>query len=149
MIFVNNNNHGHATLNLATTDAYLKAVPNEPGATQPPATADGGLCVALDAWDGTVLWTFTNPAKDQAGRNAWSLNPITLANGVVMYASMDPATGQLFMLRATDGKLLGSYALGTSSACGPAVVDGVVYSGTGYSNFALGAAGTKVVALTV
>jgi polyvinyl alcohol dehydrogenase (cytochrome) len=147
MVFVNNNNFGHVTLNLATTEAYLKAVPNEARATEPPTTADGGLCVALDAWDGAIKWSFTNPKRDQANRNAWSLNPITLVNGVVMYASMDP-TGELFMLRAENGQLLAQYTLGASSACGPAVVDGVVYTGTGYSNFALGAAGTKVMALT-
>lgn len=123
-------------------------MPNTLGSTQPPTSTDGGLCVALDAWDGTVLWTFANPSLDQSGRHAWSLNPITLANGVVVYASMDP-TGQLYMLGAADGKLLGRYALGASSACGPAVVDGVVYTGTGYSNFALGTPGTKVVALEV
>ena len=61
---------------------------------------------------------------------------------------MDPK-GTLFMLKAADGQLLGSYPLGASSACGPAIADGVVYSGTGYSNFAQGADGTKVVALTV
>jgi polyvinyl alcohol dehydrogenase (cytochrome) len=148
LVYVSNNNQGNAKIDFQGADAYLKPVPNVKGEKAPPASTNGGLCVALDAWDGTVRWTFANPALDQSGRNAKSLAPITVANGVLAYASMDP-TGRLFMLRATDGKLLGSYDLGASSACGPAIVDGVLYSGTGYTNFALGTAGTKVVALTV
>jgi outer membrane protein assembly factor BamB len=146
MVFVNNNNSPHAPLDLRGADAYLKPVPNQPGTASPPAAADGGLCAALSAWDGTVAWTFTNPALDANGRNGWSLSPMTVANGVVLYASMDPA-GTLFLLRAADGALLGSYTLGASSACGPAVVNGVVFAGTGYSNFALGSPGTRLVAL--
>jgi hypothetical protein len=93
-----------------------------------------------------VLWTFANPARDGAGRNAWSLAPVTVANGVVLYASADPS-GTLFMVGAAGGGLLGRYELGASSACGPAVVGGVVFSGSGYSTFGLGSSGTKVVAL--
>jgi polyvinyl alcohol dehydrogenase (cytochrome) len=147
-VYGNNNNYGHVALDLAGADAYLKPVPNAPGAAAPPATANGGHLTALDAWDGSIKWTFTNPAKDNAGKDAWSLAPVTVANGVVLYASAD-TKGTLFALNAADGKLLGSYELGASSACGPAVVDGVVYSGTGYSNFALGVPGTKVIALQV
>ncbi|KAI8475329.1 MAG: quinon protein alcohol dehydrogenase-like superfamily [Monoraphidium minutum] len=148
LIYVNNNNMGNIMLDFAGADAYLKPVPNALNATAPPTSANGGLCVALDAWDGAVVWSFPNPTRDQGGRNAKSLSPITVANGVVAYASMDPA-GSLFMLKAADGKLLGSYGLGASSACGPAIVGGIVYSGSGYSNFALGADGTKVTALTI
>lgn len=135
---------------LKTTDRYLRAVPNTPGASSAPANATGGLLVALSAFDGAIRWTFTNPATDRTGFNAWSLNPVTLvgqgSGAVVLTASMDPA-GKMFALKASNGKLLGTYELGASSACGPSVVDGVVYTGTGYSNFGLGAAGTKVVAL--
>lgn len=159
-VYFSNNNHERQKIDFAGEHAYLKPVPkalihvSSPGRGKeaapppPPASAEGGLCVALDAWDGAVKWTFANPARDQAGRAARSLAPVTVANGVVAYASMDPK-GTLFLLRAADGKLLGSYELGASSACGPAVVDGVVYSGSGYSNFAQGGEGTKVVALAV
>ncbi|KIY99021.1 hypothetical protein MNEG_8939 [Monoraphidium neglectum] len=148
LVYVSNNNMYNTKVDFQGADAYLKPVPNVKGEKVAPASTNGGLCVALDAWDGTVRWTFANPMLDQAGRNAKSLAAITVANGVLTYASMDP-TGRLFMLRATDGKLLGSYDLGASSACGPSIVDGVLYSGTGYTNFALGTAGTKVIALTV
>lgn len=58
---------------------------------------------------------------------------MTVANGVVLYPSMD-AVGTLFFLDAASGKLLGSFASGASAACGPSVVDGVVYMGSGYLN---------------
>lgn len=143
-----NNNFERVFLNFTGPDSYLRPVPTTLGGRRPPASAEGGLLVALDAWDGAVKWTFPNPALDQTQRNAWSLAAVTLANGVVLYASADPA-GTLFAVRATDGRLLGSYQLGASSACGPAVADGMVWSGTGYENFGLGTRGNKVVALEV
>lgn len=50
---------------------------------------------------------------------------------------MDEA-GTLFFLDALTGKLLNSYATGGSNACGASVVDGVVYTGSGYLNYGLG-----------
>ena len=50
-----------------------------------------------------------------------------------MYGSMD-AKGTLFFLDAPNGKLLGSFETGASLACGPSVVDGVVFTGSGYLN---------------
>lgn len=44
------------------------------------------------------------------------------------------AMGALFFLEAATGKLLSSYDTGASDACGPSVVDGVVYTGSGYLN---------------
>lgn len=147
-MYVSNNNFYKTVLNFTGSDAYLRPVPNTPGARTPPASADGGLLVTLDAWDGAVKWTFPNSAKDQSGTAAWTLAAVTVANGVVFYPSADPA-GTLFALRAADGRLLGNYSLGASLACGPAVVDGVLYSGLGYENFGLGTRGTQVVALEV
>ncbi|GBF89065.1 hypothetical protein Rsub_01782 [Raphidocelis subcapitata] len=147
-VYVNNNNAFRLRLDFAGVDAYLKPVPNAPGAASPPSSSDAGLTVALSAFDGAVRWSFVNPGADQAGRGAGVLSPVTVANGVVLTASMDPA-GSLFALRASDGALLGSWPLGASSACGPAVVDGVVYTGSGYSTFAQGSAGTRVTALEV
>jgi hypothetical protein len=57
-VYVNNNNYGHATLDFSGADAYLKPVPNEAGATSPPASANGGLLSALDAWDGKARLPF-------------------------------------------------------------------------------------------
>lgn len=93
-VYVNNNNHGHASLDLKGADKYLRAVPNTAGASKAPANATGGLLTALSAFDGAVRWTFTNPARDGSGQyDAWSLAPVTLvgsgSSAVVLYASMD------------------------------------------------------------
>ena len=79
--------------------------------------------------------SFLNPTA-QVGdptRQALSQGPVTVAGGVVFYPVMD-AAGTLFFLDAPTGKLLGSYATGATDACGPSIVDGVVYTGSGYSN---------------
>ena len=63
--------------------AVLKAVPNTVGAVAPPASANGGLVAALDAYTGDVQWAFTNPAlqNGDATKNALSQSPVTVANG--------------------------------------------------------------------
>ena len=56
---------------------------------------------------------------------------------------MDP-DGTLFMLDARTGKLLNSFKTGQTTGCGPAVVNGKVYVGSGYANFGLGLPGNKL-----
>ena len=51
-VYVVNNNFFHKPLDLVD----LKAVPNEPGATAPPASANGGHITALYSVDGSVVW---------------------------------------------------------------------------------------------
>lgn len=93
-VYVSNSNSYHEQLNLT----YLQAVPNAPGATSPPSNANGGFAAALDAFDGNILWSFTNPEPDWTEPNgsygfpvaynptspyvnANSLGPVTVANG--------------------------------------------------------------------
>lgn len=111
-------------------------------------TNNGGMIAALDPWDGTVLWTFANPEPqiNNDAQNALSNAPVTVAGGVVYYASMD-AQGKLFMLNAKTGAVLASYPMGSSDACGPSVVNGAVFSGSGYQTFGQGNPGSKVSAL--
>lgn len=52
--------------------------------------------------------------------------------------------GTLFLLDARTGKMLYSYKTLQTSGCGPSVVDGRVYVGSGYANFALGLPGNKL-----
>lgn len=82
--------------------------------------------------------SFTNPdaQRGNAAQNALSQAPMTVANGVVFYPSMGEV-GNLYYLEAATGRLLGSYAAGYSNACGPAIVDGSIYTGSGYTNFGL------------
>lgn len=142
--YVSNNNFFNAPLDLAA----LKAVPNRPGAVAPPTTATGGLISALDLWNGTVLWTFTNPepSATNATLNARSQAPVTVAGGVALYSSMD-ARGVVFALEARTGRLLGSYATGAACASGASVVGGVAFVGSGYTNFGLGNSGKNVTAI--
>jgi len=68
---------------------------------------------------------------------------MTVANGIVFYPSMD-VRGTLFMLDARTGKLLRSLETGATTGCGPSVVKGKVYVGSGYVNFALGQPGNQL-----
>lgn len=62
---------------------------------------------------------------------------------VLCCAGMDP-DGTLFLLDAPTGKLLYSYKTLQTSGCGPAVVEGRVYIGSGYANFGLGLPADKL-----
>lgn len=136
-IYVANNNYLSINADLTT----MKSVVNFPTTTnqRPPTSTDGGLAAAVDAYTGEILWTFANPTLhwDGTGKHARSQAPMTVVNDVVFYPSMD-LDGTLFMLDARTGKLLNSYKTGSTSGCGPAVVDGRVYVGSGYANFGLG-----------
>eukprot|EP00899_Mesostigma_viride_P005703 jgi/Mesvir1/15133/Mv14766-RA.1 len=138
-VYVSNNNYFHRPLDTAA----LKVVNTG-------FVPTGGLVSALDAWDGTILWTYANPAPQMgnAALNALSQAPVTVANGVVMYGSMDPS-GRLSFLNATSGALLASYSVNASVASGPSVVMGNIYVGSGYNNFGLGNKGQTLTALTV
>lgn len=59
------------------------------------------------------------------------------------FSGMDP-DGTLFMLDARTGRLLNSFKTGQTTGCGPSVVDGRVYVGSGYVNFGLGQQGFKL-----
>lgn len=135
-IYVSNNNFFHLPLSQWF-----------PSASTPPT---GGMAAALDPFDGGILWAFANP-EPQLGDptvNALSQAPMTVANGVVFYPSMDP-TGKLFYLDAKTGRALGSFAMGATNACGPSIVNSTVFSGSGYNNFGLGSAGKKFTALAL
>ena len=135
-IFTANNNFFHNPL----TDLF-------PGVNPPPT---GGVAAALDAFDGKILWAFANPERQLGddSLNALSQGPLAVANGVVFYPSMD-GKGKLFYLDANTGKALGSAEMGASNACGPAIVNSTVYSGSGYLAFGLGNRGNKFTAMAL
>jgi polyvinyl alcohol dehydrogenase (cytochrome) len=84
---------------------------------------------ALDPATGKVKWETPDPS----GGAAWS--PLTEANGV-LYASS--TSGSYFAIKAATGQILWSFQGPYSVNNGPAVVDGTVYWGNGYSNLANG-----------
>lgn len=128
-IYVSNTN----SVSKPTDLTSLRPVVNWNATTnqQPPNSTDGGLAAAVDADDGTILWTFANPtihwaelgAKVQ--HHAHSQGAMTVANDVVFYPSMD-VNRTLFYLDARTGKLLGSFKTGATTSCGPSVVNGKV-----------------------
>lgn len=102
-------------------------------------TYTGGSFAALDADNGKVKWQIPDP------NNGKPYGMVTASNGI-MFASS--TSGHMYAIDTTKGTILWSYLppapynfLGPpgshdgSTVCGPAVVDGVVYWGTGYSRF--------------
>jgi polyvinyl alcohol dehydrogenase (cytochrome) len=102
-------------------------------------TATGGSWAALDPATGEILWQTADPQVEVlAGGGVvgvWDLAPVTVANGVVYASSMAklPTQNQMFALDAATGAILWQFAAGSSVNSGPAVVDGSVYWGSGYS----------------
>lgn len=80
--------------------------------------------------------------------NAGIIAPLTMVNGVLLVPSIGPK-GVLYALNAQTGALLSSFELGASSNCGPAVVNGTIFSGSGYKQLGLSYPGNKFWALTV
>jgi polyvinyl alcohol dehydrogenase (cytochrome) len=103
-------------------------------------TSTGGSWAALDAKTGKILWQTADPQLETLPGSTtpvgvWDLAPVTVANGVLYAASMAKAADQtqMFALDAETGKILWSYLAGSSVNAAPAVVDGSVYWGSGYS----------------
>lgn len=103
-------------------------------------TVNGGFWASLDAWDGEVLWEVAgeNPpaiAPDDSIINpiARNYSPVTVVNGVVFAGAMD-SLGTMYAFDANSGKILWSFESGGSVVSGAAIVDGVVYWGSGYEN---------------
>jgi polyvinyl alcohol dehydrogenase (cytochrome) len=102
-------------------------------ATTPPQTVTGGSWAALDPSDGHILWQIPDPRWNIEPRGAPDLAALTVANGVLYAGSMSHAAEQMYALNAATGAILWRFAAGGSVVSGPAVVDGVVYWGSGYA----------------
>jgi polyvinyl alcohol dehydrogenase (cytochrome) len=66
-----------------------------------------------------------------AGYFGVAMGPVSVANGVVFGGSMDQE-GNMYALDARTGEVLWSFKSGGSVMSAPAVVDGVLYWGSGY-----------------
>jgi len=109
----------------------------------PYAAGNAGSWSALDPATGTILWQTPDP------NGSVDLGPMTVTNGVVYAPSMaspsillglppdPPSTPSMFALDASSGKVLWSYAAGSSVNSGASVVNGVVYWGAGYSHLGI------------
>jgi polyvinyl alcohol dehydrogenase (cytochrome) len=115
----------------------------------------GGFWTALNAATGQVLWenagtTLAFPSligTPPAGALAMNQGPVTIANGV-MYAGALDQEGTMYAFNAATGNVLWSFASGGSVNSGAAVVNGVVYWGSGYSSLG-GTHGTHLYAFTI
>jgi len=123
---------------------------NPPAGT--PLFTIAGFWGALDAATGAVLWQTADPntTLSPAFNVAVDIGPVSVANGVVYVGSMagfpGATTGRptMFALDAATGAQLWSFASGGSVNASPAIVDGTLYWGSGFSNFNLGDASNKL-----
>jgi polyvinyl alcohol dehydrogenase (cytochrome) len=96
-------------------------------------TLVGGQAISNGAWSalnpqtGALEWQTDVPAGARA------YGPVSAANGVVYAGSSAPTGPNFFALSAATGAILWSYASGGSAASSPAIVDGNVFWGSGYS----------------
>jgi len=90
-----------------------------------------GVWEALDAATGKILWQTPDPA----GKTFGAIGQVASANGVV-YAGSTDRQGHVYALDGNTGQIKWSFATGGSIASGASIVNGVVYWGSGYSQFA-------------
>jgi polyvinyl alcohol dehydrogenase (cytochrome) len=101
-------------------------------------TVKGGYWSALDATTGRILWQVAGdqpPAVPNASTPpdaiAMNTGPVSSANGVVFAGALD-AIGTMYALDGASGNILWTFRSGGSVNSSPAIVDGVVYWGSGY-----------------
>jgi polyvinyl alcohol dehydrogenase (cytochrome) len=93
-----------------------------------------GMWAALDPATGAVIWRTADP------NGAVALGAVTAANGVVYVPSMAGNTANDPTMLALDGATgvpLWTYAAGSSVVASAAVVNGVVYWGSGYTHLGI------------
>ena len=126
-IYVSITNHHHISYKL-TENGVLTST-----------TVTGGSWAALDPDTGRILWQTADPQTETLPGvgvvGVWDLAPVTVAHGVLYAASMAKLAfqKQMFALDAATGEMLWQFGAGSSVNAGPAVVDGTVYWGAGYS----------------
>jgi polyvinyl alcohol dehydrogenase (cytochrome) len=97
------------------------------------AGSSGGWS-AVDPATGNILWTTNDPS---AQNNARDIGPVAVANGVVYAGSTNTNGSTMFGMDARTGRILFSFASGSSVAGGAAIANGTVYWGSGYSRVGL------------
>ena len=122
------------------------------------AKANGGSWAALDPATGNLLWQTATPGAcsqpiPNITQGCMGLGPASVANGLVYAGSMDtnPAAPTMFALDAKTGKILWSFAAGSSVIPGPAIVGNSIYWGSGYGHFgpSLGTPNNKLFAFSI
>lgn len=101
-------------------------------------TVTGGSWSALSERTGEIIWQTADPTKGAIDPGA-----LSVANGVVYAGSF---SGFMYAMDAQTGKILWSFDSGGSVLDGPAIADGVVYWGSGYSHSKPGKGNNRVFA---
>jgi outer membrane protein assembly factor BamB len=83
--------------------------------------------VAIDARNGTILWSVATPDGTIAP------GPLAVTNGVVFAPFFGHPYGVLFALESETGKILWQHQLNSSVAAGVSIVDDCVYLPQGIS----------------
>jgi polyvinyl alcohol dehydrogenase (cytochrome) len=112
------------------------------------STTNLGVWSALDAATGAVVWQVPAPiAPPNPFTAIWGTTsgPTATANGVVFACSVEPA-GHMYALDGATGAVLWSFESGGSCLSGAAISNGMVYWGSGYSNFGGGSPNNKLYA---
>lgn len=104
-----------------------------------PDGATTGVWSGLDAATGAILWQTRPP------HGGGTSGPVTTANGIVFGCSLDPQ-GYMYALNAATGAVLWEFASGGSCLSGAAISDGMLFWGSGYSNFGFGTPNNKLYA---
>lgn len=107
-------------------------------------TTHTGVWSALDAMTGRVIWQRSAPHPSN-GIFGDTSGPPTTANGVVYACSLEPE-GHMYAMDAATGAVLWSYASGGSCLSGAAISNGMLFWGSGYSNFGAGTANNQLFA---
>jgi polyvinyl alcohol dehydrogenase (cytochrome) len=97
------------------------------------AGGNAGSWAALNPANGEILWQVPDPY------GAMDVGPVAVANGVVYVPSTagQASDKNMIALNAATGKTLWNFASETTTIGGAAIVNGVVYWGTGYSHLPL------------
>jgi polyvinyl alcohol dehydrogenase (cytochrome) len=112
-----------------------------------PTSSSAGSWGAIDPATGATLWQTADP------NGSIDLGPVSVANGVVYASSMGAlfaptAQPTMFALDAANGKQLWSFTSGGSVNAGPAIANGTLYWGSGYSHLGFGGANNKLFAFS-
>lgn len=98
-----------------------------------------GVWSGLDAATGEVLWQISPSAGGSTS------GPVTTANGVVYGCSLDPV-GHMYAIDAATGQELWAFESGGSCLSGATISKGMLFWGSGYSNFGFGTPNNKLYA---
>jgi len=99
----------------------------------PTPVGGAGSWAALDPATGQIIWQVGDP------NGAITVGPVTVANGTVFVSSMagSATAPTMLALDAATGQTIWTFAAGSSVNAGPAIVDGVVYWGSGYAHLGI------------